>query len=70
MACRDCKHYDLPAVLNKAGRVQQNWAARCLWKWPSIVLPLALTRGNKVFLPQPSHMEPNDGVGCPAFEQR
>jgi hypothetical protein len=70
--CRSCKHYDLEAVKNKAGAVMGGGrAARCLWQWPEISLPVSITRGNRTtMLPSPSWMEPNDGADCPTWEVR
>jgi hypothetical protein len=66
MTCKDCRFYNRSRVENKAGRVQRNCIAECLFPVKLPPLPVS-ARPVSVDL---RWMEPFDGAGCPVFEVR
>jgi hypothetical protein len=68
VTCKTCKHYDLDAVKNKAGRIQPGWAGRCLWQF-DYPMPLSITR-SRWPAPRAGYMEPGEGEGCPTWGAR
>ncbi len=69
--CRDCAHYDREAFRQSNGRIvfRKDKAARCLFKLGRIVqkLPHSVTQSGMFRVPLVSHMEPDEGSGCPQW---
>lgn len=78
--CRSCRHFDLPAVLNRVGAVMANTTARCLWTPPeplNLKLPESVTQYHSAqqaidTLSNKHQVRrgPNDGATCPCWELR
>jgi len=65
--CRDCTLFDLEAVKNRVGGIMRNWGGKCLWKSRE-AYPISLLHWET--RPQPGHMQPDQGEGCPCFVKR
>lgn len=64
--CRNCKHWDIDAARDKAGRVHKDWGAQCLWPTPPLPASNSLIH-SAIFL---RPMLANSGADCPCFEER
>lgn len=66
--CKTCGLWDIAAAIDKAGRINKNRWARCLWKG-AIDFPVALHDYERR-LPTPCCSSPNDGKDCPCWIPR
>lgn len=61
--CRDCRHYPIERVKDKAGRVRNDRVAACQWAPPPVPIAFDPPRFR-------TYTEPRSGSGCPTFERR
>ena len=67
MTCKDCKLFDIEAAKDKAGRVQKQWAVRCLWV-STEQYPLSMHAFTS--RPKTTHVTADYGDKCPCFQKR